>query len=91
MYRAIEAGSDAINVFPADMVSPSYFKSMLEDMPHLRLIPSGGITTDNAKTWLEAGATAVGIRDAIVDKKAISARRFDILTQNATALLHSVA
>lgn len=90
MYRAIEAGSDVINVFPADMVSPSYFKSMLEDMPQMRLITSGGITADNAKTWLEAGAFAISIGDAIVDKKAIAGRRFDILTQNAAILVHSL-
>jgi 2-dehydro-3-deoxyphosphogluconate aldolase/(4S)-4-hydroxy-2-oxoglutarate aldolase len=91
IYRAIESGSDAINVFPADMVSPSYFKSMLEDMPHLRLIPSGGITTENAKTWLRAGAFAVSIGDAIMNKKAITGRHFDTLTQNVAKLIHSLS
>ena len=90
ILRASEAGSDVVKVFPADMVSPAYFKAVLAPMPHLRMMPTGGVTLTNAGEWLNAGAVAVGIGGALLDNKAIAARQFDILTKNAETFVKSV-
>ena len=90
ILRASEAGSDVVKVFPADMVSPAYFKAVLAPMPHLRMMPTGGVTLTNAGEWLQAGAVAVGIGGALLDSKAIAARQFDILTKNAEVFVKSV-
>jgi 2-dehydro-3-deoxyphosphogluconate aldolase/(4S)-4-hydroxy-2-oxoglutarate aldolase len=68
----------------------SYFKSVLAPMPHLRLVPTGGVTLDNAGDWLRAGAAAVGVGSALIDKKAIRDQRFGVLTDNARRLMRSV-
>ena len=83
-------GADLIKVFPADVVGMSYFKSVRAPMPHLRLIPTGGVTLDNAGDWLRAGAAAVGVGSALVDKAAIEQKRFDVLTENAARLMNSI-
>jgi 2-dehydro-3-deoxyphosphogluconate aldolase/(4S)-4-hydroxy-2-oxoglutarate aldolase len=90
LQRAHQLGADFIKVFPADVVGMSYFKSVLAPLPHLRLVPTGGVTLDNAGDWLRAGAAAVGVGSALVDKTAIAERRFGVLTDNARRLMRSI-
>jgi 2-dehydro-3-deoxyphosphogluconate aldolase / (4S)-4-hydroxy-2-oxoglutarate aldolase len=90
ILRASEAGSDVVKVFPADLISPAYFKAVLAPMPHLRMMPTGGVTLTNAGEWLQAGAVAVGIGGALLDGKAIAAGQFDVLTKNAQVFVKSV-
>ncbi len=83
-------GADFVKVFPADVVGMSYFKSVRAPMPHLKLIPTGGVTLDNAGDWLRAGAVAVGVGSALVNKRAIADGDYDVLTANARKLMNSI-
>lgn len=88
---AYEAGADVVKVFPADVVGMPFFKAVLAPMPHLRLMPTGGVTLDNGGDWLRAGAVAVGVGSALLDTKAIAEVRFGQLTDNARRLVASLA
>lgn len=90
IHQAHEHGADVVKVFPADALGMSYFKSVLAPMPHLKLVPTGGVTLDNAGDWLKAGAVAVGVGSALVDKKAIADGDFPKLTENAMRLMSSI-
>jgi 2-dehydro-3-deoxyphosphogluconate aldolase / (4S)-4-hydroxy-2-oxoglutarate aldolase len=90
ILAAQEAGADIVKVFPADFLSPAYFKAVKAPMPHLRLMPTGGVTLTNAGDWLRAGACAVGIGGALLDAKAIAEERFDVLTVNAQTIVQSI-
>lgn len=90
LQRAHRLGADFVKVFPADVVGMSYFKAVLAPMPHLRLVPTGGVTLDNAGDWLRAGAAAVGVGSALVDKRAVTEARYDVLTENARRLMASI-
>lgn len=90
IQTAYSLGADMVKVFPADVVGMSYFKSVRGPMPHLRLVPTGGVTLDNAGDWLRAGAAAVGVGSALVDKKAIEEARYGVLTENARRLMASI-
>jgi len=90
IQTAYEAGADIIKVFPADVVGMSFFKGVLAPMPHLKLMPTGGVTLTNAGDWLKAGACAVGVGTALLDKKAISAGDYKTLTSNARILMESI-
>lgn len=87
---AHEAGADVIKVFPADVVGMAFFKAVLAPLPHLKLMPTGGVTLDNAGEWLRAGAVAVGVGGALLDKKAIAEGNFAVLTENARRLRASI-
>lgn len=76
-----------VKVFPADRLGMSFFKSILAPMPQLRLIPTGGVTLENADAWLRAGACAVGIGSSLLDPTAIRERNFDVLADKARALV----
>lgn len=51
----------AVKLFPAHLGGPEYLRSLLGPYPYLRLIPTGGVTGDNARAYLEAGAAAIGV------------------------------
>ncbi len=90
IQSAHEAGADFVKVFPADVVGMSFFKGVLAPMPHLKLMPTGGVTLTNAGEWLKSGACAVGVGSALLDKKAIASEKYGILTENAKVLMESI-
>jgi len=87
---AFELGADIIKVFPADVVGMEFFKAILAPMPHLKLMPTGGVTLTNAGKWLNAGACAVGIGSALLDKDAIKSENYSKLTENARLIMKSI-
>jgi len=90
IQTAYEAGADIIKVFPADVVGMAFFKGILAPMPYLKLMPTGGVTLTNAGEWIKAGACAVGVGTALLDKKAIASENYGVLTENAKALMESI-
>ena len=90
VQQAYELGADIIKIFPAGVLGMSYFKAILAPLPHLKLMPTGGVTLTNAGDWLRAGACAVGVGSALVDRQAIAAGNYATLTQNAQTLLRSI-
>ena len=90
ILTAWQAGADLIKVFPATALGPSYFKDVRAPLPQVRLMPTGGVTMENAGEWIEAGAVALGVGSALVDTKAIAAGNFAQITKNAKSLIESV-
>jgi 2-dehydro-3-deoxyphosphogluconate aldolase/(4S)-4-hydroxy-2-oxoglutarate aldolase len=91
IQTAFEAGADIVKVFPADVVGMEFFKAILAPMPHLNLMPTGGVSLTNAGDWLKAGACAVGIGSALLDKKAIQENNYSKLTENARIIMKSIS
>lgn len=59
--KALESGCDIVKLFPANNFSPAFIKSINGPLPHVEIMPTGGINANNMGEWLEAGAVAVGI------------------------------
>ena len=66
-------------MFPATALGPGYIKDVRAPLPHVKLMPTGGVTLDNAGEWITAGAVAVGVGSALTDAKAIEAGNFAVL------------
>jgi 2-dehydro-3-deoxyphosphogluconate aldolase/(4S)-4-hydroxy-2-oxoglutarate aldolase len=88
---AHEMGADVVKVFPATALGPQYIKDLRAPMPQLRLMPTGGVTLDNAGDWIRAGAVAVGVGSALVDTKAIDEGRLSVIADNARRIVASIA
>jgi 2-dehydro-3-deoxyphosphogluconate aldolase/(4S)-4-hydroxy-2-oxoglutarate aldolase len=88
---AHEYGADVVKVFPATALGPQFIKDVRGPLPQVRLMPTGGVSLDNAGDWIRAGAIAVGVGSALLDGKAIDEGRFDVLTNNARRIVASVA
>ncbi len=59
-------------------------------LPHIRLMPTGGVTLENARKFLAAGACCVGIGTALLDKKTIDAGDWEGLASRARRLVESL-
>lgn len=69
-----EAGASVVKVFPADAAGgPSFLKALKSVFPDLALMPTGGVTPQNAKTYLDAGALCVGMGGNLLPAKALEA------------------
>lgn len=91
ILAAHECGADIVKVFPATMLGPQFLKDVRAPLPQVKLMPTGGVTLDNAGEWIRAGAVAVGLGSALLDAKAIESGRFDVLTANARKVVANVA
>ena len=69
---AHEAGADMVKIFPARMGGPQYIRDLLAPLPFLKLAPTGGISAENARAYLDAGAVAVGIGGNLVSAAAVA-------------------
>jgi len=90
MIRADRLGAAVIKVFPADSLGgPAFLKAVRGPCPHLRLMPSSGVSTElkNLAGWFAAGAHCVGIGSQLIDPKEVTAGRFDDLAARARALV----
>jgi 2-dehydro-3-deoxyphosphogluconate aldolase / (4S)-4-hydroxy-2-oxoglutarate aldolase len=91
ILTAYEYGADVIKVFPAGSVGPGYFKNLAGPLPHIPLMPTGGIDMENAKDYIRAGAVAVGVGSSLVDpKKAFTDEYLRLITDNARKLMEEV-
>lgn len=90
ILSAWDAGADIVKVFPATAVGPGYLRDIRGPLPHVKLMPTGGVSIDNVGDWLRAGAAAVGVGSALLDVRAISARQYGPITDNARRMVANV-
>ena len=90
ILTAWEAGADFVKVFPATALGPTFFKDVKAPLPMVRLIPTGGVTLDNAGDWIRAGASAVGVGTALLDANAIARGDYGVVRANAERIVGSV-
>lgn len=83
-HLAHEAGADFIKIFPADTLGPGYMKSILAPLPHLKIVPTGGIDLKNAESFLQAGCVAVGLASSLVSRPIVRERNWVELTRIAS-------
>lgn len=90
ILTAWEAGADMVKVFPAAVLGPSFLKAVLAPLPQIPLVPTGGVTADTAGDYVQAGAVMVCAGGWLVDKKAVSEGRYQLLTERARQLVSAV-
>ncbi len=63
---AYEAGADFIKIFPTDGLGPGYIRALRAPLPHLRIVPTGGVDVHNVADFFKAGCAAVGVGSSLV-------------------------
>ncbi|MBU3145376.1 bifunctional 4-hydroxy-2-oxoglutarate aldolase/2-dehydro-3-deoxy-phosphogluconate aldolase [Clostridium sp. CF012] len=58
--EALELGVEIVKVFPGNAFGPSIISSLKGPLPQANFMPTGGVSLDNVKDWIKAGAVAVG-------------------------------
>ena len=90
ILTAWQAGADMVKVFPASVGGPSYIKAVLAPLPQVRLAPTGGVSSENAAAYMQAGATGVGVGGKLVDKKAVANQDWGAIRAEAERLVAAV-
>jgi len=90
ILAAWEAGADIVKVFPATVSGPQYLRDIRGPLPQIRLCPTGGVNLENTPDFIRAGAVAVAAGTSLVDKKAVSEKNYDLITENAKKFIEAV-
>ena len=83
IQQAWEWGASVVKVFPANHLGRRYIKDLKAPLPHLRLMPTGGVNADNLREFLDQGAFAVGVGSSLINNDAIADRDWKRLRENA--------
>ncbi len=90
IVKAWEYGADIVKVFPTSSVGPEYIKDLKGPLPYIAMLPTGGVTLENAGDFIKAGAIALAVGGNLAGKKAIAEGRYEEITENARRFVEAV-
>lgn len=79
IYQAWSLGASMVKVFPASKLGPEYIKEVLAPLNHIKLLPTGGISLDNLKDFMKAGAKGLGIGSQLIPKQLVEKSDWEAL------------
>ena len=91
ILEAWEAGADAVKIFPASIGGPAYVKAIKGPLPQVKLVPTGGVSLENAGDFIKAGAEMIAAGGNLVPAKEIAAGMFDEIKRRAGQFVEAVA
>lgn len=65
IMHALEKGNNMVKVFPGDVFGPKYVKAVKAPIPHVEIMPTGGVSIDNVEKWFEMGVSCVGVGSSL--------------------------
>jgi 2-dehydro-3-deoxyphosphogluconate aldolase / (4S)-4-hydroxy-2-oxoglutarate aldolase len=86
---AYESGADFVKLFPADNLGPAYIKAIRAPLPHLKIVPTGGVTIENIAEFFLAGCPAVGVGSSMITRDVLQQNNWPELTRLATEFVQA--
>lgn len=91
IMTAWNAKASCVKVFPIQAVgNANYLQALRAPLGHIPLIPTGGVTIENASSMIQAGAIAVGIGGNLFSKQAIKSENWTLIQQQIETLMKSL-
>ncbi len=87
---ALDLGAAAVKIFPAGRLGPKYLSDLHGPYPGIGLLPSGGVSADNAADYLAAGALAVCAGTSVVPPAAVEAGAWSEITERAATFAAAI-
>ncbi|KAB8334945.1 bifunctional 4-hydroxy-2-oxoglutarate aldolase/2-dehydro-3-deoxy-phosphogluconate aldolase [Scytonema tolypothrichoides VB-61278] len=92
IVTAWSSGASCVKVFPIEAVGGvNYIRSLRGPLGHIPLIPTGGVTLENAKEFLQAGAIAVGLSSQLFPKEFVDTQNWQAITSKAASLMQKMS
>src|SRR5580692_6134289 len=88
VVEAMECGADIIKVFPGETLGPEFIKAVRAPLPQASLMPTGGVSIENAATWIKAGAVALGVGGHLI--AGAKTHDFESITELARRFIHTI-
>jgi len=90
VVTAWQAEADMVKIFPANVMGPTYLKDLRGPLPEVKFIPTGGVTLDTAKAYLENGASALGVGSDLINKQLMDEGNFTEIKERAQRFMQIV-
>jgi len=87
---AHEAGADFVKIFPAEGLGPAYLKALRAPLPHLQLVPTGGVDLQTLAAFVKAGCPAVGVGSSLVSADILAGQKWTELTALARRFVEAM-
>ncbi len=92
IITAWQAGASCVKVFPVQAIGGiAYIKGLQGPLGSIPLVPTGGITLENATHFIQAGAIAVGLSSQLFPHHALNNQDWDVITQQAKLLMERLS
>ena len=88
VIEAMECGADIIKVFPGDTTGPAFVKAVKAALPQASLVPTGGVSIENVRTWITAGCVAVGAGSNLTRSSAVG--DFNTITELTRSFIEEI-
>ena len=66
IMHALEKGNKMVKVFPGEIFGPKYIKAVKAPIPHVEIMPTGGVSVDNIEEWFANGVSCVGVGSSLI-------------------------
>lgn len=90
IMKAWQAGADIVKVFPASRLGPKFVSDVKAPLPQVSLMPTGGISKNNAADFIQAGADVICAGSALIEEEAMKEKNYETFTKNARELVGAV-
>lgn len=90
MIQALEWGADIVKVFPASTLGPSYFRAIRGPIGDAKLMATGGIHSENIKSFIDAGVNLFGIGGGLVSQKALNRNDWDKIREDSRIIMDAL-
>ena len=91
IVRAWDLGATMVKVFPADQLGPGYIRNVKAPLPHIRLLPTGGVSLETLPAFISAGADGFGVGSPLFDPQRIAAGDWSWLEERCRAFVRAAA
>jgi 2-dehydro-3-deoxyphosphogluconate aldolase/(4S)-4-hydroxy-2-oxoglutarate aldolase len=92
VVSAWDIGADFVKIFPCSSVGgASYIRTLKTPLPHINMIPVGGVSIGNAADFINAGSCALGAAGGLIDKAEIAASNYDGITGRAATFIAAIS
>lgn len=90
ILEAWNAGADAVKVFPASNLGPTYIRALHSPLNHIPFLAVGGIHEENASEYIKAGCIGLGVSGHLVNKEWIENGEWTKVTSLARKYVKAV-
>lgn len=89
VFTAWQSGAQMVKVFPCGLLGPSYIQELRGPFEQIDLVAVGGVTQENLRDYIDAGAKAVGVSSALFGKAALLEKDLEKLSANVRAFIEA--
>ena len=89
MTKSVKYGAKLVKLFPGNVYGPNFISSVLAPCPSLKIMPTGGVTTetDNMRRWMNAGAYCLGMGSKLFPEELVASEHSDKLKNHISDVM----